>query len=263
MNNQSIQNSVPSDIAFKIASLLQELDLCALGSCSRFWRELCGSDHIWAGLCRDRWPALGLDKEESLTVPKFNAHQLQQQHLDSTLKGWRGFYVSKHYEMASKADAVIHFLEQCISSESIEVNHYLVAMQNMSSMQFGFKDVVVFFFKENLHVLLNLAGLHYCIAWLGVPAEHVIEAVSRCKISDRQICVQWWKLGRWLYGFRLRDESISRRASLRDLAMAKEQEVLDVLHRGAIHEVIRVQISAAKPVSSPWSCQTQTPETSG
>lgn len=73
--------------------------------------------------------------------------------------------------MASKADAVIHFLEQCISSESIEVNDYLVAMQNMSSMQFGFRDVVVFFFKENLHVLLNLAGLHYCIAWLGVPVS--------------------------------------------------------------------------------------------
>lgn len=91
----------------------------------------------------------------------------------------------------------------------------------------------------------------------------MIEAVGRCKISERQICVQWWKLGRWLYGFRLRDESISRRASLRDLAMAngKEQEVLDVLHRGAIHEVIRVQISAAKPVSSPWSCQTQTADT--
>lgn len=255
MNNRSIQNRVPSDIAFKIASLLQELDLCALGSCSRFWRELCGSDHIWAGLCRDRWPALGLDIKHSSSVPEFNPHQLQQQHLDSNLKGWRGFYVNKHHEIASKADAVIAFLEQCISSESVEVNHYLVAMQNMNSMQFGFRDVVLFFFKENLHVLLNLAGLHYCIAWLGVPAENVMEALNSCKISDRQICVQWWKLGRWLYGFRLRDESISRRTCLRDLAMMKEQEVLDVLYRGAIHEVIRVQISAAKPVSSPWSCQ--------
>ncbi|KAJ0768927.1 putative F-box only protein [Helianthus annuus] len=165
--------------------------------------------------------------------------------------------------MASKADAVIAFLEQCISSESIEVNHYLVAMQNMHSMQFGFRDVVLFFFKENLHVLLNLAGMHYCIAWLGVPAERVMEALYRSKISDRKICVQWWKLGRWSYGFRLRDESISRRASLRDLAMTKEQEVLDVLYRGAIHEVIRVQISAPKPVSSHWSCQSQIAGTSG
>ncbi|KAL4564849.1 hypothetical protein LXL04_028922 [Taraxacum kok-saghyz] len=255
MSNRSIQNWVPSDIAFKIASLLQELDLCALGSCSRFWRELCGSDDIWAGLCRNRWPALGIDTEQSSSVPEFNPHQLQQQHLDTNLKGWRGFYVNKHHEMASKADAVIAFLDQCISSESVEVNHYLVAMQNMNSMQFGFRDVVLFFFKENLHVLLNLAGLHYCIAWLGVPEDDVMEALSICKICDREICVQWWKLGRWLYGFRLRDESISRRASLRDLVMSEEQEVLDVLHRGAIHEVIRVQISAAKPVTSPWSCQ--------
>lgn len=88
-----------------------------------------------------------------------------------SFKGWRGFYVNKHHEMASKADAVIAFLEQCISSESIEVNHYLVAMQNMNSMQFGFKDIVFFFFKENHHVLLNLAGMHYCIAWLGVPVS--------------------------------------------------------------------------------------------
>lgn len=260
MNNQSLHNSVPTDIAFKIASLLQESDICALGSCSRFWRELCGCDDIWAGLCKHRWTALDFDKH---SVPDFNPHHLQQQHLDSNLKGWRGFYVNKHHEMASKADAVIAFLEQCISSESIEVNHYLVAMQNMNAMQFGFRDVVLFFFKENLHVLLNLAGMHYCIAWLGVPAEHVMEALNSCKISDRQICVRWWKLGRWLYGFRLRDESISRRTSLRDLAMTKEQEVLDVLYRGAIHEVIRVQISAFKPVSSSWSCQSQTAETSG
>ncbi|GKB12201.1 30-kDa cleavage and polyadenylation specificity factor 30 [Tanacetum coccineum] len=74
--------------------------------------------------------------------------------------GWRGFYVNKHHEMASKADAVIAFLKQNISSESVEVNHYLVAMQNMNAMQFGFKDVVLFFFKEDRHVLLILAD--YC-----------------------------------------------------------------------------------------------------
>lgn len=96
-----------------------------------------------------------------------------------------------------------------------------------------------------------------------MQAECVTEALFSSKISDRQVCVQWWKLGRWMYGFRLRDESILRKASLKDLAMTKEQEVLDVLHRGAIHEVIRVQISAAKPVSSHWSCLTQTAETSG
>ncbi|GKD26752.1 hypothetical protein Tco_1232966 [Tanacetum coccineum] len=61
---------------------------------------------------------------DSLTVVRF-------------VEGWRGFYVNKHHEMASKADAVIAFLKQNISSESVEVNHYLVAMQNMNAMQFG------------------------------------------------------------------------------------------------------------------------------
>lgn len=70
------------------------------------------------------------------------------------------------------------------------------------------------------------------------------------------MCVQWWKLGRWFYGFRMRDESHSREVSLGDLAMAKEEEVLGVLYRGAIHEVLRVQISVAKPSHAPWTCQT-------
>jgi hypothetical protein len=96
-----------------------------------------------------------------------------------------------------------------------------------------------------------------------LQADHVMEALYRGKISDRQICVQWWKFGRWSYGFRLPDESISRRASLSDLSMTKEQEVLDVLYHGAIHEVIRVQISTPKPVSSHWSCLSQIAETSG
>ncbi|GKB36401.1 F-box domain containing protein [Tanacetum coccineum] len=234
-----------------------------MGKCSRFWKELCGSDHIWAGLRKDRWPSLVLD-DNAGGDPEFNPHQLQQQNLlDSNSKGWRGFYVNKNHEIVSKADVVIAFLKQRVSSESIEVNHYLVAMQNMNAMQFGFKDVVLLFFKEDHHVLLNLAGMHYCIAWLGVPADRAMEALYNCKIFYRQICVRWWKLGRWMYGFRLRDELISRKSSLIDLAMTEEQEVLGVLYRGLIHEVIRVQISAVKPVSSHWSCQLQTAKRSG
>lgn len=38
--------------------------------------------------------------------------------------------------------------------------------------------------------------------------------------------------------------------------MAKEEEVLGVLHRGAIHEVLRVQISFVNSSSlTPWSRQ--------
>uniref|UniRef100_A0A5B7B910 Putative F-box domain, cyclin-like protein n=1 Tax=Davidia involucrata TaxID=16924 RepID=A0A5B7B910_DAVIN len=247
-----MQNSLPEDIALKIASSLQVSDVCSLGSCSRFWRELCGSDCIWASLCRDRWPALDLGKESS--APEIQTHELDQQ-MASTLQGWRGYYINKHNYMACRAAAVVDFVEQCSSSESIEVAHYLSAIEDLRSMRFGFRDVQMFLFKPKLNVLLNLVALHYCISWLGVPAEYVIEALDSCKISEQQVCVQWWKLGRWFYGFRLRDESRSRKFSLGDLAMAKEEEVLGVLHRGAIHEVLRVQISVAKPTYTPWSCQ--------
>ncbi|XP_059632681.1 uncharacterized protein LOC132275244 isoform X2 [Cornus florida] len=179
--------------------------------------------------------------------------------MNSKLKGWKGFYIKKHSEMAGRAAVVVDFVEQCSSAEAIEVGHYLTAIEDLCSMQFGFKDVQMFLFKPKLNVLLNLVGLHYCISWLGVPAEYVMEALDSCKISERQVYVRWWKLGRWFYGFRLRDESHSRKFSLGDLAMAKEEEVLGVLHRGAIHEVLRIQISVAKPTCTPWSCQgTQT-----
>uniref|UniRef100_A0A2N9GWW4 Uncharacterized protein n=1 Tax=Fagus sylvatica TaxID=28930 RepID=A0A2N9GWW4_FAGSY len=39
------------------------------------------------------------------------------------------------------------------------------------------------------------------------------------------------------------------------LAMAKEPDILVVLQRGAIHEVLSVQISVADPTCTPWSCQ--------
>ncbi|KAL6581869.1 hypothetical protein OROMI_005883 [Orobanche minor] len=56
-----IQISLPDDIALKIASSLQVIDVCSLGSCSRFWRDLCGSDYVWEALCKDRWCGLSDD----------------------------------------------------------------------------------------------------------------------------------------------------------------------------------------------------------
>lgn len=44
-----------------------------------------------------------------------------------------------------------------------------------------------------------------------------------------------------------------REVSLGDLAMAKEEEVLGVLYRGAIYVVQRIQIYAAKHSYAPWS----------
>ncbi|XP_038723639.1 uncharacterized protein LOC120015333 isoform X2 [Tripterygium wilfordii] len=175
---------------------------------------------------------------------------------EASSSGWRGFYVDKHKEMAARAGAIIKFVEGCCSPcESLEVGDFLKAIEDLWEMQFGFRDVEVLLFKPGLSVLLNLLGLHYCINCLNVPVEYVMEALLECKISERQVRVQWWKLGRWFYGFRLRDESHSRCISLADLALAKEDKILRVLHRGAIHEVLRIQISAVNTLNPPWPCQ--------
>ncbi|KAL6581868.1 hypothetical protein OROMI_005882 [Orobanche minor] len=167
---------------------------------------------------------------------------------------WKGFYISKHIEMAGKAALVTSFVERASAYESIEVGNYLKAIELLNSLHFGFKDVQIFLLKPQINVLLNLVGLHYCINWLNVPAEYVIEAVNSSRVSERQVCVQWWKLGRWFYGFRLRDELHSRNVALGDLT-ACDEEVIGVLHRGAIHEVIRVRISAATTTHTSWLYQ--------
>ncbi|CAA3027337.1 uncharacterized protein LOC111392318 [Olea europaea var. sylvestris] len=249
--SQSIQNSLPHDISLKIASSLQVFDVCSLGSCSRFWRELCGSDCVWEALCKDRWPARGFDKDYFAFEDQ---NFVFDKRTDSNLKGWRELYINKHNEMAEKASLVMNFVERALAYESIEVGNYLKAIEFMKSMQFGFEDVQMFFLKPKLNVLFNLVGLHYCIIWLDVPSKYVMEALHSNEITERQVCVQWWKLGRWFHGFRLRDELHSRSVSLGDLASSNE-EVLGVLHRGAIHEVLRVQISAVKPTSTSWSHQ--------
>ncbi|CAL1413318.1 unnamed protein product [Linum trigynum] len=82
-----------------------------------------------------------------------------------------------------------------------------------------------------LSVLLNLVALHYSISCLQIPAWEVVEALRSCWISERQVCVKWWKLGRWFYGFRMMDETHSRHLTLAELATKKGMEVLGVLHR--------------------------------
>ncbi|OMO98414.1 hypothetical protein COLO4_13925 [Corchorus olitorius] len=229
---------LPNDVALKIASSLEVSDLSSLGSCSRVWRELCKSDCLWESLVRQRWPLLN---EAVFKNPNF--------------EGWRGFYIKQHKEMMNRAASVVKFVEQCSPSDSLEVNDHLHAIECLRSIQFGFKDVQLLLFKPKLNVLLNLVGLHYCLNRLRVPASDVVEALESSKISDRQVCVKWWKLGRWFYGFRMRDESHSRCISLEDLATSKAEEVLGVLDRGAIHEVLRVQISLANSTSNHWSSQ--------
>ncbi|KAK8539358.1 hypothetical protein V6N13_104400 [Hibiscus sabdariffa] len=229
-------SSIHNDVALKIASALTVSDLSSLSCCSRVWREIWDSDCVWEPLFKQRWPLL---YEEIVKDPNF--------------KGWKGFYIKQHKEMRDQAESIIKFVEQCSKSESLQVNDHLKAVECLKSMRFGFEDVQMLLFKPKLNVLLNLVGLHYCLNILRLPASDVKEALESNEISDRQVHVKWWKLGRWFYGFRMRDEFHSRCLSLVDLATLKDDaDVLGVLHRGAIHEVLQVQISIVNSTSSLW-----------
>ncbi|XP_051127797.1 uncharacterized protein LOC127249150 [Andrographis paniculata] len=248
-----LQESLPVDIALKIVSSLQVLDVCSLGCCSRYWRELCGCDCVWEGLCRDRWPGFFEDGNSS-DSQKQTLVGFEQGFVSPYPKGWKDLYMIKHNQMLREATKVTNFVERSLANGSIEVGNYLKAIRLLNLYQLRFKDVQMFILKPNLSVLHNLLALHYCIFYLDVPEEQMIEALNRNGIAERRVAVQWWKLGRWSQGFRLRDELHSRNVSLAGLAESSD-EILGVLHRGAIHEVIRIQISAARPSKRPWSCQ--------
>jgi hypothetical protein len=91
----------------------------------------------------------------------------------------------------------------------------------------------------------------------GWQADCVMDTLVGCNILERKVHVKWWKLGRWFYGFRMRDESCSCWVSLEDLLTGKGEEVLGVLRRGAVHEVFRVEISISNPTSTSWCQSTQ------
>ena len=79
--------------------------------------------------------------------------------------------------------------------------------------------------------LLNDVALKI-VSSLKMSTLLVIEALQSSKISNRQVCVKWWKLGRYFYGFRMDDKSHSHYVSLEDLAIMKEYEVMDVIDQG-------------------------------
>lgn len=167
-------------------------DVCSLGSCSRFWEEVCGIDFVWECLSRERWPDVDLDKE-------FLAYEDQRHELDQSIqpskKGWRAFYKMKHEDMSRKANLIVEYLRQQESSyESVDVGDYIKAIQDLQAMHFSFKDVQMLLFKPKFNVVVNLVALHYCMVQLCLPAEDVVEALSSSNIEKRQVCVQWKRL---------------------------------------------------------------------
>ncbi|KAF7813688.1 uncharacterized protein G2W53_034664 [Senna tora] len=238
------QSSLPQDVALKIASLLQVRDLCALACCSRFWRQICSSDCVWESLVTERWPSIASSSSSPSTHPPNS-------------KEWRKLYIKKHNDVVVTATAVAKFVEESSPHKSLEVGDYLKAVQDLSAAKLGFKDVQMILFRPKLNVLTNLVGLHYCLTGLGITGDELKEALETSEISERHVCIKWWKLGRWFYGFRMRDESHSRWVSLANLATNDDDEhILGVLHRGAIYEVLRVQISSDDRTTTPWSTQT-------
>ena len=68
--------------------------------------------------------------------------------------------------------------------------------------------------------------------------------IARSKVGDRKVCLRWWSIGGWANGFRRRDEMHVRMASMSTLAEPESVGLFQVLDRGTLHEVLRVQISA-------------------
>lgn len=64
---------------------------------------------------------------------------------------------------------VVEFVKRSSPCDLLKVGDYLRAVKELHEMELGFKDIQFFFFKPQLNVLVNLVGLHYCIAWLQVP----------------------------------------------------------------------------------------------
>lgn len=56
-----------------------------------------------------------------------------------------------HHKMTAEATSVVQFVKQCPSSESLEVDEHLGAIQLLHAMQFGLEDVEMFL--SNLSLL--------------------------------------------------------------------------------------------------------------
>ena len=73
--------------------------------------------------------------------------------------------------MADRAHSLVELVKQSARYESLEVGDYQRAMEHLCNTKMGFEDVQLYLLTAKHSVLVNLIGLHYCLAWLGIQVK--------------------------------------------------------------------------------------------
>ncbi|KAG8085337.1 hypothetical protein GUJ93_ZPchr0010g8006 [Zizania palustris] len=239
------------------SSRVQEVDVCALGSCSRSWRRAFDIDCVW----REPLPPLLADHRSDdggwgrgfrcpgfkLVYCKMSCYLQEFKHSSLLLPvaiehdGWKALYINHHRKTAVAISGLAEFVENNLRYGSLEAEYYLKAMADLASMtDIGFIDAQFFLFSRNHNAIINLIGLHYSIASLRIPPNEVHKALQARQVEERKVRVSFSKLGR-CYGFRFPEESESCEISLRQLTMPVGAETLAILEHGTFGVVVRVK----------------------
>ncbi|KAM7252682.1 hypothetical protein ACFE04_008191 [Oxalis oulophora] len=67
------------------------------------------------------------------------------------------------------------------------------------------RRLLIAIWLEVLGVRLALHGVSFRTLQGIIRGVFIKEALESCRISNRQVCVKWWKLGIWFYIFRMRE----------------------------------------------------------
>ncbi|KAI5084447.1 hypothetical protein GOP47_0000616 [Adiantum capillus-veneris] len=235
----------PDDVSQNIIGLLPVWDVCSLAACSRHWRILCSSNFVWYSLYKKRWSLENMKNSRAQDSLKYQHSNHSSMILNPASPiSWQAEYIYLHRQMVLGAASVIDYVKERACFDSMEVADYQKAMNLLSSSGLQCLDVEIFLLVPKLSVLINLLGLHYCLTHLKMKEKEAREALSRNKVGERQVCLRWWSLGGWTNGFRRHDEMHMRISSLLTLAELEPPSFLEVIDRGTLHEVLRVQISA-------------------
>ena len=163
------------------------------------------------------------------------------------MQGWQSAYRNSHMEMGRRAKAVVELVRARSRHESVEVADYQNGLMLLSTTGLSLHDALLFLLSPIHNVLVNLIGLHYCLFHLNAQGSELEELkgfIARSKVGERKVCLRWWSIGGWTNGFRRRDEMHVRNVSISALAEPESVALFQVLDRGTLHEVLRVQISA-------------------